>query len=195
VKKKLNTISELLYWSYANLAMAHAALLKESKKYGIYHYKIRSRLFSGLKNGSMNVRDFFDDERLKMVLPQACCYCGSNNNLSADHIIPKIKGGSNKGENLVWSCRSCNSSKGSSDMVEWLNSRNQFPTIFLLRRYLKLVIEYCKEKEIMDLPLNEIDSLDPSLPFTTQTVPVDFPQANEMKLWIVPFQSDELEHS
>ena len=135
MKKSVSTLEELLYWSYANLGMAHAACVKGSKKYGVFHFKIRSRLFSGFMSGEMQIGDLFDDERLKMILPQSCCYCGSSINLSVDHIFPRSKGGENKGENYVWSCRSCNSSKGSSDMLVWLESKGQFPPILLLRRY------------------------------------------------------------
>lgn len=42
----------------------------------------------------------------------ACRYCGSERNLSIDHVVPRIQGGSNELENLVVACRSCNSRKG-----------------------------------------------------------------------------------
>ena len=41
-----------------------------------------------------------------------CQYCG-NQAESIDHVIPKSKGGLTNWENVVTSCRSCNSSKGS----------------------------------------------------------------------------------
>lgn len=50
----------------------------------------------------MNIKSFFDDERLKMILPQNCNYCGSTKKLAVDHLIPRKKGGLNIGENLVW---------------------------------------------------------------------------------------------
>lgn len=45
-----------------------------------------------------------------------CQYCKnifSKNELTLDHVIPKSKGGLTNWENVVTSCRSCNSSKGS----------------------------------------------------------------------------------
>jgi len=41
-----------------------------------------------------------------------CVYCGSNKNLTLDHVIPKSKGGKNSWENLVTSCFKCNLKKG-----------------------------------------------------------------------------------
>ena len=48
-----------------------------------------------------------------------CVYCGSNDHLTLDHIRPKCKGGQYDASNLVAACRSCNRSKGSSDVLEW----------------------------------------------------------------------------
>ncbi len=49
-----------------------------------------------------------------------CIYCGSNERLSIDHIDPN--GGTVIG-NLAIACRSCNSSKGTKDVHEWLKSK------------------------------------------------------------------------
>ena len=145
---EIKTIGDLLYWAYANLAMAHAASTDKVIEYDKKHFFIRSRLFKGLKDNAMNIRSFFDDERLKMILPQSCCYCGSTDNLAADHIIPRKEGGLDIGENLIWACRSCNSSKSATDMLEWLQSKNMFPSILLYRRYLKILINYCRANNL-----------------------------------------------
>ena len=41
-----------------------------------------------------------------------CGYCGSQKNLTIDHVIPKSRGGSNGWNNLVTCCSRCNSFKG-----------------------------------------------------------------------------------
>lgn len=56
-----------IYWSYANLAMAHAAVTH---------------------------------------LPHACSYCGSDERLTVDHLMPRSRGGPETADNVVWACSS-----------------------------------------------------------------------------------------
>ncbi|MEH0155667.1 HNH endonuclease [Limibacter armeniacum] len=42
----------------------------------------------------------------------SCLYCGSKNNLTLDHVIPRSRGGQSTWKNLVTACKSCNSKKG-----------------------------------------------------------------------------------
>jgi hypothetical protein len=177
---EITTVGELLHRSYANLAMAHSAVEAKAEKYGRVHYIVRSRLYGGLRKQTMQIGPLVNDERLKMVLPQACCYCGSKEFLAVDHLIPRKRGGANTGDNLVWACRACNSSKGSQDALEWLAERHQFPPLLLLRRYLKLAIEMCEERNLMDALLADA----PLLPFALSAVPRVFPLPGELRLWV-----------
>jgi 5-methylcytosine-specific restriction endonuclease McrA len=47
-----------------------------------------------------------------------CVYCGSNKELTLDHVVPKSKGGGNEWTNLVTSCFKCNLKKGSKSPEE-----------------------------------------------------------------------------
>lgn len=177
----IQTLGELLHWSYANLAMAHAAVSANAEKYGRTHFMIRARLFAGLNRQTMNLGPLADDERLKMILAQACCYCGSCDHLTADHLIPTKKGGANSGDNLVWACRSCNSSKRDHDALVWLQKKIQFPPILLLRRYLKLAIAISRARNLMATPLAAAPD---DLPFSIAAIPQEFPQPTELRLWV-----------
>ena len=41
-----------------------------------------------------------------------CQYCGTHEDLTLDHVMPKSRGGKSSWDNLVTACKSCNSKKG-----------------------------------------------------------------------------------
>lgn len=175
-----HTVAELIYWSYANLAMAHDGIELGLPSYDKTSFIIRIRLYKGLLSGKMQVSTLFKDERWKMENGAHCVYCGTTENLSVDHLFPRIKGGADNVENLVCSCKSCNSSKGKKDLMAWYHERGQFPSVMVLRRYLKLVLQQCQDLGIMDEPWQEVDET--SLPFKLSESPTNYPMCSEMSL-------------
>lgn len=183
---EINTVREHIAWSYANLACAHSAIASGAKKYGRVNYMIRAKLNKGLVSGVMNFRSTFDDEKVKYQYPNTCCYCGSNEKIHMDHLIPQIKGGQDSADNLVWACRSCNSSKRDRDVLIWLESKGWEPSILLLRRYIKLVAKYCEQNGLLDLPLSKITLI--TLPFDLLALPYKLEGIEHRVLWVEPSQ-------
>lgn len=177
-KNEFKTIGEVLYWSYANLGMATRAVSDNVEKYGPLHYIIRKKLFSGFMSSTMNVASLFGDEKSKLNADKCCVYCGSTKSLQIDHIIPRNKGGKDAGENLVWACRKCNASKNDTNLLEWYEKRNEFPPLNILRTYMKLVIQYCLENELMNVEAETSCELD--LPFLISYIPTDFPSPDKL---------------
>jgi hypothetical protein len=181
-KQKIETVRELIYYSYANLAMAHTAVDKKQEKYGTFNYMIRAKLFKGLKEGTMNMRTIFDDEKIKLQTGQMCNYCGSAEKLALDHIFPQKYGGQDNAENLIFACRTCNSSKGKKDLMEWMNFRGQFLPLMIIRRYLKLTFNYCNNFGLLDKKIEELKEME--LPFKIDLLPTNYPNPKELTLTI-----------
>ncbi len=179
-KQKIETVREMIYLSYANLAMAHTAVVKRQEKYGALSYMVRAKLFKGLREGTMNMRTIFDDEKIKLQTGQICNYCGSSDKLALDHIFPKKLGGHDDAENLIFACRNCNISKGKKDLMEWMNSREKFLPLMIIRRYLKLTYNYCNEKDLLDMKIDNLEALE--LPFKIDFLPIKFPNPGELIL-------------
>ena len=57
------------------------------------------------------VRDFYE-----------CMACGTKKNLTLDHIIPRVKGGTNDPSNLQTLCQECNLAKG-MDEIDYRNKK------------------------------------------------------------------------
>ena len=49
-----------------------------------------------------------------------CTYCGSTENLTLDHIVPRCKGGARwDASNVTTACRKCNQAKGSMSLADF----------------------------------------------------------------------------
>ena len=179
-KQEIKSIRELIFWSYSNLAMAHSAVDKKQTNYNRFNYMIRAKLFKGLKEGTMNMRTIFDDEKIKLKTGQICNYCGSTEHLSLDHIFPQKYGGKDDAENLIFACRKCNSSKGKKDLMEWMKYRKEFLPLMVIRRYLKLTFQYCNRHNLVDKNIDDLKEL--KLPFKIQFLPTIFPTPDKLIL-------------
>lgn len=55
-----------------------------------------------------------------------CAYCGSDRELTIDHVVPRSKGGLDTSKNVVACCKSCNGDKGHTPWEEWYSSMEFF---------------------------------------------------------------------
>lgn len=77
---------------------------------------VRVRYFN--KRGIKQVRVALNRHNIFMRDGFQCQYCGSEQHLTLDHVIPSCMGGTNSWENLVTCCSKCNSLKGSKTLQE-----------------------------------------------------------------------------
>jgi 5-methylcytosine-specific restriction endonuclease McrA len=59
------------------------------------------------------------DKDLIRLYNSPCVYCGSKENIQADHVIPVTRGGRHGIGNLLPACKRCNVSKGNKLVSEW----------------------------------------------------------------------------
>jgi 5-methylcytosine-specific restriction endonuclease McrA len=103
-----------------------ACRCEHRRKSGEY-FAERLRKFSKRKGDSRVLMSVEDIERL--LRQRECSYCGChmNGNATADHVYAIGKyGQSNIAENIVASCRSCNSAKGSKHVYDFYQSSPKF---------------------------------------------------------------------
>lgn len=159
--------------------MAEFAVRHGDAVFGPKHFMIRSRLYSGLMKGTMSPRSLMLDQRIRMTLPQECIYCGSTTALAVDHIVPRNRGGDDAGDNAIWACRKCNSSKSDHDLFAWwFQSRRGFPPLFVVRVYLKQAIIYFEDRKIME----RVWADEPHHPFSVAHIPENYPQPSELSI-------------
>lgn len=169
---------ELLFWSYANLQMLFVAIKEDKTKYDRMCYMIRAKAFKAYKEGRWKIHDLFEFNIEKIKTNNYCWYCGKEmepSKLTKDHVFPRIKGGKDCLDNIIMVCKTCNSSKGKMDLFEWYEEvREEWPPINVWVHYLKNIYLYSVENELMDISLEEMDTME--LPFKWRYIPLDYPQ-------------------
>ena len=70
-------------------------------------------------------------------------------------------------------------------MLAWMQVKGRFPPILLLRRYIKIVAQYCEEHERLDSALGRLDD-EPAMPFDVRILPTKYPPLDELVLWVYP---------
>jgi len=65
-------------------------------------------------------------DSIKSKWNHKCAYCGSNKEITIDHVIPQSKGGIDTSLNCVACCHSCNKDKGHTQWEEWYKKQSFF---------------------------------------------------------------------
>ncbi len=172
------TVKQHIYHNYANLSMAHAAIAAKRRDYGDKDYEIRSAMFRDLMNGAKKIRPISEDDQF--LSRDHCNYCGSKKKLTTDYIFPKGTFPEYKKENEMIACSFCKSSRKNMDLLEWMETSEDFLPLMVLRRYFKLVHLFCQENDLMNMDLEE--ALEYELPFEMQYWPEKFWPAGDIKL-------------
>jgi len=138
-ERHVKTVEDLIFWLYAQL-IARAAGFQDNWGFVMSRYK-------KLKSGEMKWSSTVRDHQKEWEKGRRCVYCGSEGQVTIDHIIPISRAGVdprvisllNSPDNCVWACRKCNSSKGDRDVFEWYghDRLDEIPKL-VLSKFLKL---------------------------------------------------------
>ena len=140
---------------------------------------VRAKFYKGYKEGRYQIHDLMVNNMAKFRYDNKhCLYCGCEVNnpkdLTIDHIFPRSKGGTNEADNIFLVCKSCNSSKGNKDIIEWYAEKNIFPPLYIIAHYLKQIYFYSKGHCLLDKHNYELDQMSRS--FNYKYIPLEYPQ-------------------
>lgn len=155
----VKTIKDLIYWQYGKIIADSAGIGK--KNYGFVMNRFK-KLQREEINWSSSIREYVK-EREKM---QECIYCGKEEKrLTQEHLLPVSRGGEDREGNSVWVCQSCNSSKGSKRLYEWMAHKEgmkaaKYETPRIAEgKYLKLLYRMHEERGTLSLTEKELEVL------------------------------------
>jgi hypothetical protein len=142
-------VKDLIFWQYAKIIADSAGIGK--KDYGFVMAK-----FKQLSQGEIfwnQIREYVKEKENK----DECIFCGAKTDLTLEHLLPQIFNGPDDEKNVIWLCKSCNSSKGSRRLYEYFAikagveaAKYGVPRI-AEGKYLKLAFENLKEKGYLEI--------------------------------------------
>ncbi len=148
----VKTIREEIYYEYAKL-ISRSAL-------GSIQYPFVADRFKRLRDGSVTISGTIREWEREQELPHECVFCGSREDLSTDHLIPKNRGGDDSADNLVLACRSCNSSRGDKGVFEWLGLKKKDKLHRLVAgKYLKQLLKVHEQAKTIDISIEQLREL------------------------------------
>lgn len=151
--KAVRTLRDLIFWQYAKIISESAGFGKSNYGFIMDRFK---RLRSREIEWSTSIREWIHEKES----PGICIYCGAEEKLTVEHMIPLSREGPDHSDNAVWVCASCNSSKGSMRLYEFygLENRNRIPRI-AEGKYLKLLHDELDKRGLLDIDRKRIAGL------------------------------------
>jgi len=131
----VKTIRDEIFWQYAKL-------ISKSAGFGINQRAFQMNRFIALRDGKIKWSSTIREWVREHEKPNECIYCGSKDDLTVEHILPRCCGGPDNPDNAIKVCKKCNSSKGGKRLYEWrgLKGKDSIPRI-AEGKYLKLLYE------------------------------------------------------
>jgi hypothetical protein len=151
----VKTVEDLIFWQYAKIISASAG--KGKREWGF----VMNR-FKELREGEIfwnEIREYVKEKGQK----EECVFCGAKTSLSLEHLLPRKYHGPDTEKNVIWICKSCNSSKGAKRLYEYFAvqagveaAKYEVPRI-AEGKYLKFAYETFKEKGYLKISQTDLE--------------------------------------
>jgi hypothetical protein len=148
----VKTIREEILYEYAKLISRSA--------YGNLQRGFITDRFKKLRDGEITISGTIREWEKEQELPSECVFCGSTENLSTDHLIPRNRGGDDSADNVVHACVTCNTSRGDKGIFEWLGLKKKDDLHRLVAgKYLKQLLRVHKAAGTLEVSRSDLRGL------------------------------------
>lgn len=148
----VKTIKEEILYEYAKLISRSA--------YGALQRGFITERFKKLRDGKITISGTIREWEREQELPKTCVYCGSDKELTTDHLIPRSKGGNESSDNVVLACQACNISRNNRGIFEWLGLKEKDTLHRLVAgKYLKQLLALHEGAGTLDITKQEVIKL------------------------------------
>ena len=185
-QRSLTTVEDHILWTYSMLSVTRQIMADQQRgnpnRFPGGRTKWANIEMTKYQRQELNISTLDRDDRLAQDGLRVCAHSGVvASEFQWDHLIPRSKlAGEYIALNQVRSCPSCNMSRGNKDLMLWHRQNQTFPSLGVLRRYLKLCYAYAKQCGCLGNPT--CHAVQSGLPFDPRYLPRKFPAA-EVLVW------------
>ena len=170
--RDVKTIRDVINFQYSKIIACSAFKCANGKEAKNKYYGFIKKTFSDLKLGRKNWSDIEREDWQFVESDKECAYCGDKSDLTREHIVPRsflVNEHCSKCDtiqaihNQVWSCRKCNSEKGTMGLYSYyskklINEKKFYDFIppLVEKKYLKTIF-CCFERCANCLEKNDLD--------------------------------------
>jgi ribosomal protein S27AE len=153
--RDVKTIRDLIWYQYAKIVARRAFGAEDGKEAKKYNYGFVKNTFRDLKSGAKSWSEITREDRQFVEAEKRCVYCGAENDLHWEHIVPRslrVKPECEACEtiqgihNQIWACGQCNSMKSAKGLYQFFKvkypaERKYYDLIppLLEKKYLKTI--------------------------------------------------------
>lgn len=150
--KYVKTIRDEIFYEYSKMI--------SKRVYGEFNHGFIGNSVKDFRSGKKTMSGTIREWETESSSTKQCAFCGSVDGLEMDHVIPKSLGGPDDSNNLVWSCGSCNSSRGNKTIYQWLGLKKKDDINRLVAgKYLKELYKLHELEGTLDVGAADIEKL------------------------------------
>lgn len=183
-QRKLHTVEDYILWTYSMLVVTRRMMVSakagKPNPYPDGRTKAANITMTDFQRRRKNISSLDRDDALAQDAQPICAHLGCiAPTYHWDHLIPRSRlKGQNIPLNQVRSCPRCNTSRGNQELMAWHQRHSTFPSLGVLRRYLKICYFYSTQHGCLAQPVEEA-VLD-GLPFDPRNLPRKFPPVENL---------------
>ncbi len=126
--KSAKTIRDLIYYQYAKIIARRAFGAVDGKEAKQQHFGFINNTFEELRSGVKSWSEITREDRQFVEAEKRCVYCGAENDLHWEHIVPRSLRIRQECEtcetiqgihNQIWACGRCNSMKSAKGLYQF----------------------------------------------------------------------------
>ena len=152
----LANVFETIMYEYAKLiadqAVEDRSTLEPAERTSRDYWSFVALTFKKLRSGRISASSILRENKKLVEEGSKCAYCGAEEKLQWEHIVPQSRGGPNTIDNMVLACAKCNREKAARNPIEWYDSkgihRKYIPRV-VMGKLLKVTLEEHRKRNTL----------------------------------------------